>query len=190
MTRLFWVRHGPTHAKSLVGWSDLRADLSDSARIGRLDAHLPQGARLVSSDLRRATATADALGQTRHRLPHDPALREINFGAWELKAPDQIEDQAHYRAFWDKPGAVRPPQGESWGELTTRVDAAADRLIAAHPGEDLVIVAHLGVILSQFQRARGLTATAAFAQNIAPLSVTELHHAADGWHVSRIDHAP
>ncbi len=73
-TRLFWVRHGPTHANGLVGWADLPADLSDTARIARLDAHLPRPAMLVSSDLSRAAATADTLAQHRTRLQNDPAL--------------------------------------------------------------------------------------------------------------------
>ena len=54
MSRFFWVRHGPTHAKTMVGWSDLPADLSDTARLARLSAHLPDGAPVVSSDLVRA----------------------------------------------------------------------------------------------------------------------------------------
>ncbi|MFN3210589.1 MAG: histidine phosphatase family protein [Roseovarius sp.] len=189
-TRLFWVRHGPTHARGLVGWADLPADLSDTARIARLHAHLPRQAMLVSSDLRRAAATADALGETRTRLPHDPALRELHFGDWDLKAPDDIEDQARYHAFWDHPGEVRPPSGETWPELAARVDAATDALLSAHPGTDLVIVAHLGVILTQLQRALDLTATEAFSHNIAPLSVTELHHGPAGWHVAGINHTP
>jgi len=101
MTRLFWVRHGPTHAKSFVGWSDLPADLSDTAQLARLDAHLPKGARLISSDLSRAKATADALATPRPRLPHDPDLREIHFGDWELQVFDQIDDQSHLMRFWD-----------------------------------------------------------------------------------------
>jgi alpha-ribazole phosphatase len=189
-TRLFWVRHGPTHAKGLVGWADLPADLSDTARIARLDAHLPKPAMLVSSDLTRAAATADMLAGHRTRLPHDPALRELHFGDWDLQSPDDIEDQARYRAFWDHPGEVRPPSGETWPELAARVDAATDALIATHPGADLVIVAHLGVILTQLQRALDLTTTEAFSHNIAPLSVTELHHVPSGWHVEGIDHAP
>jgi len=189
-TRLFWVRHGPTHAKTLVGWSDLPADLSDHAKIARLHAHLPDKARLVSSDLSRATATADALAHGRNRLPHDPDLRELNFGTWELKAPDQIEDQDHYTTFWDHPGEVRPPSGESWAELSARVGAATDRLIAAHRGGDLVIVAHFGVILTQLQRALDLTPTEAFSHRIDNLSITELHHASSGWHAARINHCP
>ena len=41
MSRLFLVRHGPTHAKTMVGWSDLPADLSDTAALARLSDHLP-----------------------------------------------------------------------------------------------------------------------------------------------------
>ncbi|MCX8953857.1 histidine phosphatase family protein, partial [Ruegeria sp. NA] len=39
MTRLHLVRHGPTHAKTMVGWSDLPADLSDTAALRRLHDH-------------------------------------------------------------------------------------------------------------------------------------------------------
>ncbi|HBR36935.1 MAG TPA: histidine phosphatase family protein, partial [Sulfitobacter pontiacus] len=61
MTIWHWVRHGPTHEKNFVGWRDVPADLSDVAQLGRLNAHLPQRAVMVSSDLIRASATADTL---------------------------------------------------------------------------------------------------------------------------------
>jgi hypothetical protein len=73
MTRFWLVRHGPTHAKTMIGWTDLAADLSDTGALQRLAAHLPPGAPVISSDLSRAIATADALGPDRPRLPHDPA---------------------------------------------------------------------------------------------------------------------
>ena len=50
MTRLFLVRHGPTHAKTMVGWSDLPADLSDRAALDRLAGFLPDQATVISSD--------------------------------------------------------------------------------------------------------------------------------------------
>ncbi len=181
MTRLFWVRHGPTHAKSMVGWSDLPADLSDTAQLARLDAALPQGALVVSSDLSRAAATADAIAGARTRLPHDPDLREIHFGDWELKRFDEVEDQAHIRAYWDNPGDIRPPGGESWNEVTTRVDRAVARLIGENPGRDIVAVAHFGVILTQLQQALKIGAYEAFSHRIENLSLTELHWDGAGW---------
>ena len=100
--RVFWVRHGPTHAKSMVGWSDIPADLSDTARIARLDAFLPRDSVVISSDLIRAVATADAIAGDRHRLQHDPNLREIHFGDWEMQNVDTIEDQEKLRTVSEK----------------------------------------------------------------------------------------
>lgn len=190
MSRFYWVRHGPTHAKSMVGWSDLPADLSDAAQLARLSAHLPQDALVISSDLIRARATADAIAGSRRRLPDDPDLREIHFGAWELQVFDKIADQEHLRAFWENPGDVRPPGGESWNEVSNRVTAGVARLQAAHPGRDIIAFAHFGAILTQVQQALELTAYEAFAHRIDNLSVTQLHRDNDRWTAQSINHLP
>lgn len=190
MSRFFWVRHGPTHAKAMVGWSDIAADLSDTAQIARLAAHLPAEALVVSSDLIRASATADAIAGPRARLPHDADLREIHFGAWEMQGFDTIPDQDHVRAFWDQPGDVRPPGGESWHEVVARVDRGVSRLIAAHPGRDIIAVGHFGAILTQVQQALQVGAYEAFSHRIDNLSVTELHWDGARWHAEGINHIP
>ncbi|MDX1781949.1 MAG: histidine phosphatase family protein [Thalassovita sp.] len=190
MTRFFWIRHGPTHAKSMVGWSDLPADLSDSAQLARLDAVLPQDAVVISSDLRRAIDTADAIAGPRPRLPHDPDLREIHFGDWELKRFDEIKDQDHIRAFWDDPGDIRPPGGESWHDLAARVDRAVSRLLRDQPGQDIVAVAHFGVILTQLQKALKIGAYDAFSHRIGNLSLTELRWDGAEWGAVQINENP
>ncbi|SLN42510.1 Putative phosphoserine phosphatase 2 [Roseovarius albus] len=190
MTRLFLVRHGPTHAKSMVGWSDIPADLSDTAQIARLDAFIPKDAIVISSDLIRASATADAITGERTRLPHDPNLREINFGDWELQQFDAIEDQDHIRQYWDYPGDIRPPNGESWNEVSERVTHAVDGLMRSYPGSDFIIVAHFGAILTQVQHALRITAYETFSHRIDNLSVTELHLVDRKWHAERINHLP
>lgn len=188
MKRLWMVRHGPTHARSMVGWSDLPADLSDTAALSRLSDHLPN-APVVSSDLIRAAATADAIQSDRPRLPHVPDLREINFGTWELRRFSEIEaeDPDRIRAYWDQPGDITAPGGECWNGLTCRVHAALDRLLAAH--DDLVVVAHFGVILAQIQRALDLSAYEAFGHRIDNLSVTAFERA-ESWKVGAINHVP
>lgn len=192
MTRLHLVRHGPTHAKSMVGWSDLPADLSDTAALSRLSTHLPAEATIISSDLIRAVDTATAIQGSRPRLPHHSDLREINFGAWELRRFKDVEaeDPDHIRAYWQTPGDISPPNGESWNQVRARVSAAIDGLIADHPGKNLIIVAHFGVILTQVQRALNITASDVFAHKIDNLSVTELIHAPTGWRVEQINHQP
>jgi len=191
MTSFWWVRHGPTHARAMVGWSDLPADLSDDAALVRLSAYLPQQALLISSDLTRCIATADAIAGGRRRLPHDRELREIHFGEWELRhyAEIEAEDPRRVRAFWDEPGDVRPPGGETWNEVAARVSRATDRLIAAHPGADIVVVAHFGAILTQVQRALGIAACDVLSNRVDNLSVTQLTYDG-GWSVGPINHCP
>ncbi|MBC6407525.1 MAG: histidine phosphatase family protein [Rhodobacteraceae bacterium] len=192
MTGIFLVRHGPTHVKAMLGWSDLPADLSDQAALDRLSAALPAEALIISSDLTRAADTATAIQGTRRRLPHDSDLREIHFGAWELRPFKEIEaqDPDRIRAYWEQPGDVRPPGGESWNEVRARVDRSVDRLRTAHPEADLVIVAHFSVILTQLQRALEIDAYDVFAHRIDNLSVAEIHHTDAGWQVIRINHTP
>ncbi|QDI74708.1 MULTISPECIES: histidine phosphatase family protein [Leisingera] len=192
ITRLFLIRHGPTHAKSMVGWSDLPADLSDSAALARLSAYLPADALVVSSDLSRAAETATAIQGQRQRLPHVRALREIHFGAWELRTWAEVdaEDPERIRAYWETPGDVTPPGGESWHQVCNRVNAAVDGLIGAHRGRDLIVVGHFGQILTQIQRAELLTAEEAFAHRIDNLSVSEISHGPDGWRTGVINHLP
>lgn len=190
MTVIYMVRHGPTHAKTMVGWTDCPADLSDAAALARLSEFLPDDAVMISSDLIRAVTTADALAApARQRLPHDPRLRELHFGDWEDRTHSDIsaEDPETSAAFWERPGPTAPPGGESFNMLTARVTEGLDAL-TAHPV--VIIVAHFGAILSQVQRARGAGTENLFAQPIRPLSVTRLRFADGQLHEELVDHCP
>lgn len=192
MTRLHLVRHGPTHARGMVGWSDLPADLSDTAALARLSAYLPPQAVIVSSDLWRARATADAIQGQRIRLPHQVNLREINFGAWELRNHAEVEAETPdlIHAYWDQPGTPAPPDGESWNQVRARVDGAIDALMTIHPGQDLIVVVHFGVILTQIQRALDIPARKAFSHRIDNLSVTQISFGSKGWQAGAINLLP
>lgn len=190
MTRWWWVRHGPTHEKTFVGWRDVPADLSDLAQIERLAGYLPPSALLVASDLSRAAQTARALGRGDPLL--DPDLREFNFGDWDGLPFDEVSarDPDLSRAFWEHPGDIAPPNGESWNAVAARVNASVERISAAHPGRDIVAVAHIGVILTQVQRGIGGTAYAALGHRIDNLSVTDLSHDGQDWQIGTINHIP
>ena len=191
MRRAFWLRHGPTHAKVITGWRDVPADLSDHAQIARLDAYLPAKAVIISSDLIRAAATADALSP-RLRLPHEPDLREFHFGEWEGQEFDAVSqsDPELSRAFWEGEEDTCPPNGESWGMVMVRVSRASDRALAQHPDQDVIFTCHFGAILTQIARHSGLSAYQAYAHTIPPLSVTEFHERAGRWFVVRIGYCP
>ena len=190
ITRFHLIRHGPTHAKSMVGWSDLPADLSDTAALARLEAALPREAVVISSDLIRAVATADAIQGDRLRLPHAQALREMYFGDWELRRWAEIdaEDPDRNRAFWEEPGDNAAPGGESWNMLSARVNAQMDQLAQTYAGGDIIVVGHFGQILCQIERAGNMTTTEAFSHKIDNLSLSRIQYGPDGWTLSETNH--
>ena len=176
MSVIHWVRHAPTHERRFVGHRDVPADLSDTAQIERLSAALPRDALVVSSDLQRAIDTATALESGRIRLPHRAGLREFDFGDWDgLHFSDVAETWPDLsRAYWETPGDVAPPGGESWNNAATRVAADIAALLADYPRRDIIAVAHFGVILSQVQIAAGITPHRALAHRIDNYSITEI----------------
>lgn len=190
MTRFWWVRHGPTHEKAFTGWRDVPADLSDRAALTRLNAYLPTGAVLLSSDLIRASATADVLMQGRQRLPDSPDLREFDFGDWDGKLFKDIAETHPdlSRAYWENPGDISPPRGESWNVAARRVASKVEDLLQNHMGRDIIVVAHIGVILTQVQLALGVTPQVAIGHKIDNLSVTCLCRDIAGWQAQSINH--
>lgn len=192
MTTWWWVRHGPTHANGLVGWTDRPADLSDTAAIGRLHDFLPNQAVVVSSDLIRCVHTADALQGNRARLPHAPSIRELNFGDWEDKTFAEVSqtDPESSRAYWSKPGDIKPPNGESWNETSARVADFVDQMNQSHRGQHIIAVAHFGVILTQVQRASQISAKSALSFKIDNLSVTRIEFLDPHWRIHMVNHLP
>ncbi|MEM1302835.1 MAG: histidine phosphatase family protein, partial [Pseudomonadota bacterium] len=78
------------------------------------------------------------------------------------------------RAYWEQPGAIEAPNGESWNQAAQRIDAAVDALMQSFPGQNVIAVAHFGAILTQVQRGLGVTAYETLAHKIDPLSVTRV----------------
>ena len=194
MISWWWVRHGPTHARGMVGWRDLPADLSDQGALERLNALLPADAALVSSDLGRAIATADALtGPDRVRLPHARALREFDFGAWDGLEFAEIaaRDPVLSRQFWENPGDIAAPGGESWNDVAARSGAWVDVLNRTPPARHIIAVAHFGTILTQLHRALAQTSKQTpyqtLAQRIDNLSVTRLDFDGQRWRVREVN---
>lgn len=192
MTRWFWVRHGPTHQKNFCGWRDVPADLSDQAHLDWLDLNLPGDALLVSSDLIRASATADRLTGAHKRLPHSAAIREFDFGAWDGLNHTEVtaRDPDLSRKYWEAPGDIQAPGGESWNEAAARINNFVDEMNAHYPERDIIAVAHFGAILTQIQRAKRISAYDALAYEIDNLSLTELSFDGRSWHAGAINQIP
>jgi 2,3-bisphosphoglycerate-dependent phosphoglycerate mutase len=101
------------------------------------------------TSLRRTVQTAAPLAARLGLEPVvEPELREVNLGEWEGELYRKHMAEGHPLALrmfkeqrWDViPGA------ESAESLRTRVRAALDRIVTAHPGECVAVFTHGGVI--------------------------------------------
>jgi alpha-ribazole phosphatase len=119
-----------------------------------------------------------------------PQLREFDFGAWDGLgfAAVAARDPELSRAFWDTPGDVAAPNGESFNAVGARASTAIEGLARDHPGTDLIAVAHMGVIMAHIGLSAGLGLKAALSHQIEPLSVTCLDRIGEGWAVRLVNH--
>ncbi|MHB8378161.1 MAG: histidine phosphatase family protein, partial [Dehalococcoidia bacterium] len=101
-------------------------------------------AAVYSSDLLRALDTARPIAD-RLRLPlvEEPALRERDFGVLQGRLYADVLDEL--RTAWSDPDS-RPHGAESWRDVYARVARFLDRLRAAPPGCELILVTHGGTL--------------------------------------------
>ena len=189
MKNWWWIRHGPTHAKCMVCWADIAADLSDKSMLIKLDEYLPRQAKVISSDLSRAAETASAKENGRVRLDNEFDLREFNFGDWDGKNWQEISNNYPKLSeeYWTQPGDIQPPNGESWNQSSKRINTCVDKINERVKCKNIIAVAHFGVILTQIQRAMRISAVEVLANKIDNFSVTKISHNVDGWSVKEIN---
>lgn len=177
----------------MVGWRDIPADLSNSDQISRVKNHLPSDAFVISSDLVRSVDTATAISVSSHqRLPHAPGLRELHFGVWDGMHFDDVSarDPDLSRAYWETPGDIQAPGGESWNMAAARISTVVTHLSARYPSAHIIAVAHFGAILTQVQRALAVPAYEVLAHRIDNLSITTIRTDGTRAEVERINHHP
>ncbi len=141
--RVALVRHSRALVASGIcyGRLDLELHPDGAAEIARIAAELAGfGASAIwSSPARRCIAVAAALGPP---APLRTArLLELNFGAWEGMAWDDI-DRAALDLWAASPMDFAPPGGESGAALIARVRSFHATLYEA--GQDCVVVSHGG----------------------------------------------
>ena len=139
---LYLMRHGaPAVAGRVLGRTDDAAtEAGIAACVARAEGIAVE--RIAASDLIRARASADQIGEPRGvSVEVDPRWRELDFGVWDGLGPAEI-DPAELAAFYDDPDVSPPPGGEHWSGLQARVA----RALAEMPPVSTLVVTHGGAI--------------------------------------------
>lgn len=154
VTRILAVRHGETawnRDTRIQGHTDIGLNELGQQQARRL-AHALQDeplAAIYASDLSRARATAEAVAiRQGQSVRTDPGLRERGFGLFEGLTWAEIETRHPQEALaWRKRHPeFAPPGGESLLSLRERIVATVHGLAQRHVGEQIMIVAHGGVL--------------------------------------------
>jgi broad specificity phosphatase PhoE len=153
--RLLLARHGESlwnAERRFQGHTDVALSPRGRAQAEALGRGL-RGYRVQAayvSPFCRAVETAElALRGTGIPLVIVEELRELSLGTWEGCTVDEVRarDGDPYVAWIRAPHDCLPPGGEPLPVVSARVRAGLDRIAAAHPdGEDVLVVAHGGVI--------------------------------------------
>lgn len=163
-TRIIAVRHGETAwnvDSRIQGQKDIGLNETgrwQARRVGAALASEPITA-VYSSDLERAHETAQSIAEVAGiPVVADQGLRERSFGIFEGKTFDEIRENWPEQAQnWRKriPEWQPPEGGESLLQLRERVTKTLQALAARHPGEQIVVVAHGGVLDALYRVATG-----------------------------------
>ncbi len=133
---------------------------------------------VYSSPLKRARQTAEAVGRE-YLIEED--LRETDFGGWEGLTFSQVRERdTDALDAWLADQTVAPPGGESIVTSSTRVHGAVRRIIAAHPGQRVLIVAHVTPIKALTQLALGAEPNVLYRLHLDLASLTTIDWYADG----------
>lgn len=192
-TQVLLLRHGQT-AMSVqkryagvtdapltdVGLAQAAAAAQRLAAVG-LDA-------IVSSPLRRTRQTADAVAAL-CGLPVevDDGFRETDFGQWEgLTFAEVRERWADELGHWLADPLATPPGAESFADAEARVLAALNRLLAAHTGQRVLVVSHVGPIKSLICSVLGAPPAAVFRMHMDTAALSAVDWYPDGPAVLRL----
>lgn len=155
--KLWLARHATplVQAGMCYGRQDVAADAPATAKCAQaLASLLPAGTRVTHSPLQRCAQLAQALRELRPDLAcsSDPRLQEIDFGAWEGRAwqdiaPTELQSWTDGFAEYAVGGS-----GESTSQVMARVASALDELRGQ---SDTLWITHAGVIRAVELIARG-----------------------------------
>jgi probable phosphoglycerate mutase len=189
VTTLRLLRHGETPHTIEKRFSGTRFDppLSErgqgQARAAAKHLALIGGTEvIIASPLTRARQTAQAVAdELGLEVFIDDDLRECDFGDWDgLTFAEASERAGVALSQWLGNPEMAPPGGESMLQLAARVAEAQRRILFAHSGKNVLIVAHVGSIKMLVREALGAPISTIHRLQLAPASLCTVRWYADG----------
>ena len=195
-TEWWLVRHAPTvnPGKAVYGSLDLDIEVPPAAAFEALSAVLPADPVWMVSNLSRTRRTLDGIlaarGVTPDEVHVESAFAEQHFGDWEGRPSAEVWAEIRdTEKSW--PADIRPPGGETFSDVATRVGVAAQHWSEKFAGRQVVAVLHSGSIRSFLSTAMGGAPVESLSYVIDTLSVTRCDYLGpESWRIGFVNRPP
>lgn len=189
VTRLLVIRHGETPWNTearIQGHIDIPLNEKGRWQAERVAQALADEElhAIYSSDLQRARHTAEAIAEVVGLpLSVDQTLRERHFGRFEGMTQEEVAVQwpEEARRWRERDPAYGPEGGETLEAFYERCMEAITRLARQHPGQNIALVAHGGVLDCFYRAANGLELDLPRSWKITNASVNRLIFNGEGF---------
>ncbi len=193
-TRIVAIRHGETDwnvGARIQGHTDIGLNATGRWQARRTAQALADEpfAAVYASDLARAADTAAALADAVGAdVQRHPGLRERAFGVFEGLAFTELEQRwpDEVRRWRQRDPDFGPEGGETLRAFYARAVATVLELAARHPGEQIAVVSHGGVLDCLYRAATRIELQAPRTWQVLNAGINRLLHSADaltlvGW---------
>jgi probable phosphomutase (TIGR03848 family) len=177
-TRLVLVRHAVTEQTGpLLSGRTPGVDLSEEGRRQAKEASERLAGlsitAIYASPIERTRQTAEAIAE-----PHGlevttlDGVLEADYGEWTGGKLVELAKTDLWKTVQRAPSRARFPEGESIAAMQARMIAALDEVVAAHPGETIVVVSHADPIKSALAHYAGMHLDHFQRLHVSPASVS------------------
>lgn len=151
---IYFLRHGETTASQMGSYCGaLDVDLSPAGyqmaeEFAETYKNLPWAA-VFASPLQRAVETAKPLCEiTKIQMQLDDGLREIAYGKWEGKTPEEVSKEFHddYIRWLADPGWNPPTEGEKGADVAWRSSGVIEKIRRKYSEGNVLVVSHKATI--------------------------------------------
>ena len=183
-TRIDIIRHGEPEGGrryrgygvddplSKLGWQQMWAAVPEQA----------SWEHIITSPLSRCCRFAEALADTLNiDYTVEDNLKEIGFGAWEGRTPEDIKhnDGNALDRFIQDPVNNRPEGAEPLDEFAERVWQVYQQAMTNHQGQHVLMIAHAGVVRAISSKILGMSLDDVYSKlkiDYAAIATTRIPH--------------
>jgi probable phosphomutase (TIGR03848 family) len=182
MTQILLVRHAVNdYVKTgrLAGWTpEVHLNDEGKAQAEALGARLADAPIKViyASPLERTMETAEAVQRHHSHLTiqRNEQIGEVRYGDWEGQSIAALRTRKMWHVVQEYPSRAYFPNGETMRGVQERAVNAIETLVAAHPGQMVVVVSHADLIKMVLAHYLGMHLDAFQRIVVSPASISSL----------------